>query len=139
MTRIEALNVLNRADANDVKAFTENLLPRLEPLGITVLKNRTGLVMLPATDNVQGTRFHLGEVLVAEAHVRLGDAEGYTACLGRDLEQALAIALLDASLTLPAFTDEIMTFVGQHKARHDAEDNVLHQKLEETRVHMETF
>jgi alpha-D-ribose 1-methylphosphonate 5-triphosphate synthase subunit PhnG len=139
MTRTESLGVLNRANANDVKAFVESLLPRLEPLGISVLKNRTGLVMLPATDSVQGTRFHLGEVLVAEAHVKLGDVEGYTACLGRDLEQALAIALLDAALTLPAFTDEIMTFVGQHKARHDAEDSVLHQKIGETRVHMETF
>lgn len=139
MTRVDVLSILNRADANEVKAFVEDLLPRLEPLGITVLKNRTGLVMLPATDNVQGTRFHLGEVLVAEAHVKLGDIEGYTACLGRDLERAIAIALLDAALTLPAFTDEIMTFVGQHKARRDAEDSALHQKLEETRVYMETF
>jgi alpha-D-ribose 1-methylphosphonate 5-triphosphate synthase subunit PhnG len=139
MTRVDVLSILNRADANEVKAFVEDLLPRLEPLGITVLKNRTGLVMLPATDNVQGTRFHLGEVLVAEAHVKLGDIEGYTACLGRDLERSIAIALLDAASTLPAFTDEIMTFVGQHKARRDAEDSVLHQKLEETRVYMETF
>jgi hypothetical protein len=30
-------------------------------------------------------------------------------------------------------------FVGQHKARQDADDSVLHQKIEETRVHMETF
>jgi alpha-D-ribose 1-methylphosphonate 5-triphosphate synthase subunit PhnG len=139
MTRMEALNVLNRTDATEVKAFAERLLPRLEPLGITVLKNRTGLVMLPATDSVQGTRFHLGEVLVAEAHVKLGETEGYTACLGRDLEQALAIALLDAASTFADFTDEIMTFVSQHKAKHDADDAVLQQKIEETRISMETF
>jgi alpha-D-ribose 1-methylphosphonate 5-triphosphate synthase subunit PhnG len=139
VTRIEVLSVLNRADAVEVKAFVEDLLPRLEPLGITVLKNRTGLVMLPAVDSVQGTHFHLGEVLVAEAHIKLGEAEGYTVCLGRDLEQALAIALLDAALATPLFADEIMMFVGQHKARQDADDSVLHQKIEETRVHMETF
>jgi alpha-D-ribose 1-methylphosphonate 5-triphosphate synthase subunit PhnG len=139
MNRNEALSILNRANASEVKAFAEYLLPRLEPLGITVLNNRTGLVMLPATDSVQGTRFHLGEVLVAETHIQLGETEGYTARLGRDLECSLAIALLDAASTLPDFADEIMTFVNQYKAKHDTDDAILEQKIAETRVQMETF
>ncbi|MDX2005467.1 MAG: phosphonate C-P lyase system protein PhnG [Meiothermus sp.] len=133
------LSVLARADAKEVKAFAEGLLPTLEAHGLSVLENRTGLVMLPGTDTAQGARFHLGEVLVCESRVRLGSAEGYAICLGRDLEQSLAVAILDAALQGDLEADLILSFVRQQEEKLEAADLELRKLVEGTRVEMETF
>ncbi len=139
-----ALSVLTRAPAADVKALVEALLPELGD--VSVLQNRTGIVMLPATDSVQGTQFHLGEVLVAEAQVRLHTAapdnhtcEGYAACLGRDVQQALALAILDAALRARQHVAVIDAFVLKQHVALQAADAALMQQVESTRVEMETF
>jgi len=129
--------VLSQAPAGPVKQFVEDLLPSLGT--IEVLQNRTGLVMLPAADTVDGTNFYLGEVLVAEAHIRLDGTEGYGACLGRDLEQALAVAILDAAASAGHKQAAIAAFVEQQQAALDAADNRLLRQVEATRVEMETF
>jgi alpha-D-ribose 1-methylphosphonate 5-triphosphate synthase subunit PhnG len=124
----EYLTILTHAPAPAVKALAETVIPHLG--SIQVLLNRTGLVMLPYTDTAQGARFHLGEVLVSESHVRIerGD-QGYAVCTGHDLKQSLAIALLD----------EILAFVAE-QARAQAEaDTALLRSVEATRVEMETF
>lgn len=133
------LSVLCRADASEVKAFVESLLPSLKVYGLSVRENRTGLVMLPSTDTSKGTRFHLGEVLVSESWVRLGRVEGYAVCLGRDLEQSLAVAFLDAALQAGLETDLIQTFVRQQAEKLEATDLDLRRLVEETRVEMETY
>ncbi len=133
------LSVLARAEAEAVKAFTEKLLPELERQGLEVLENRMGLVMLPATDTAQGTRFHVGEVLVAASRVRLGGLEGYAVCLGRDLEQTLAIAILDAALQGGWHAERVRAFVEQQAAKQSAEDARLARQIAATRVTMETF
>lgn len=133
------LSVLARADTLELKAFTEGLLPSLEPHQLEVLENRTGLVMLPSTDTAKGTRFHLGEVLVSESWVRLANTEGYAVCLGRDLEQSLAVAILDAALQADLQTDVIQTFVRQQEEKLEAADVELRRLVEGTRVEMETF
>jgi alpha-D-ribose 1-methylphosphonate 5-triphosphate synthase subunit PhnG len=124
--------------AEAIKLFADEMIPHLG--SITVLQNRTGLVMLPYTDSAQGTRFHLGEVLVAEAHVRLDSGiEGYAACVGRDLLQALAIALLDAALRAEIQIPAIEAFlIEQQIAQKEADEQLLRQ-VEATRVEMETF
>ena len=141
LTQSEYLSVLSQAPADAVKALAEEILPSVEP--ITVLTNRTGLVMLPYTDNAKGTIFHLGEVLVAEAHIRLGvdegGVEGYGMCLGRDLVQAMAIAVLDAAVTANSNVDTIMAFVSEHAALLAAADDQLLRSVESTRVEMQTF
>ena len=122
-----------------VKAFTELLLPVLGP--IDVLRNRTGIVMLPATDSVQGTRFHMGEVLMAEAHIRLRDhaTEGYGVCVGRDVQHALAVAILDATLRADLQTATVQQFVESQRATLIETDAALMRQVESTRVEMETF
>jgi alpha-D-ribose 1-methylphosphonate 5-triphosphate synthase subunit PhnG len=131
------LSVLARAAPEKVKAFVEDLIPELG--AIDVLENRTGLVMLPMTEPVHGAAFYVGEVLVAEARVRVGGSEGYAACLGRDLEQALAIALLDAALVGGFKRFEILGFVDELAADQLQEDDQLLKLVEATRVEMETF
>jgi alpha-D-ribose 1-methylphosphonate 5-triphosphate synthase subunit PhnG len=135
----EYLSVLTLAPAEEVKQFVEILLDDLGQ--ISVLQNRTGLVMLPYRDTAQGSAFYLGEVLVAEAHVRLENhkTEGYAVCTGRDLEQALAVSLLDAALQGNIETSRIELFISEQQQKQQTADDLLLKQVESTRVVMETF
>lgn len=132
------LTILTHSPAQTVKNFAERVLSQLGE--VTVLKNRTGLVMLPYTDSAEGTVFHLGEVLVAEAHIRLDTGtEGYGMVTGRDVVFAMGVAVIDAALTATIMTDEIDTFLTEQQAAQAASDDELLRKVESTRVEMETF
>ena len=140
------LSILSQTPADAVKELAEDILSLLEPLTtVHVLQNRTGIVMLPYTDSVKGIVFHVGEVLMAEAHVRLDlhasstAVEGYGACMGRDLQQALAIALLDAALRGNVHAEAINIFVMTQAAILQRADEALMNQVEATRVEMETF
>jgi alpha-D-ribose 1-methylphosphonate 5-triphosphate synthase subunit PhnG len=138
-THMDALSVLCRMDAARLKALAEQILPDLEPLGIEVQRNRTALSMLPMKDTAQGSTFYLGEVLVAEAWVRVGEAQGYAAVTGRDLEQALAAALLDAAGRLPEWWSWVEALVNAERDRQAAEDTLTLREIGATRAVMETF
>ncbi len=131
------LNVLARTPADVLKPFVDGLIPQLPR--VEVLESRTGLTMLPYTDTRAGTTFHLGEVLVAEGRVRLDTYEGYGACPGRDLQQALAIAICDAALQGGLHDATIRGFLDEHARAQAEEDDRLRRKVEATRVEMETF
>lgn len=134
------LSLLAAAPSEEVKAFVEKLLAELGP--VEVIENRSGLVMLPYTDTVKGVAFFLGEVLVTEAHVRWGNREGYAACLSRDLEQALAIAILDALLQAPSDHPAHIAslhFVDTQATTQAASDEELLRQVEATRVELEVF
>lgn len=131
------LGILSRSPADVVKEFADTLLPELGP--VEVLANRSGLVMVPMQDTARGGAFYLGEVLVAEALVRLEAAEGYGACLGRDLVQALAIALLDAALVAGKQGERITRFVQEQALALETADHELRNAIERTRVELETF
>lgn len=69
-------------------------------------------------------------MLLAEAHIRLGDPgniDGYGAVIGRDLEQAMAV--VDSALAAGIQTPGIKSFMTDQAAR----------QVEPTRVKMETF
>lgn len=133
------LEALARAEPEGLKALAEAVLPDLGP--VEVIRSRTGLVMLPLRDTVRGTAFHLGEVLVAEAHARLTDhgVEGYGMVIGRDLERAMAVALLDAAAAAGVRDGEVSAFAAAEAARQAAEDDATLLRVEATRVEMETF
>ena len=133
------LSVLARADDAALKAEAEALLPALGP--VEVIASRTGLVMMPMRETVQGTDFHLGEVLVAEAHLRLTDhaVEGYGMVTGRDLERAMAMAVLDGAYQAGITLERVVAFAaGQAATQADADEATL-RAIAATRVEMETF
>ncbi len=132
------LGVLARARPERLKPFAETLLDSMGE--ITVLTNRTGLVMVPMRDTVANVDFHLGEVLVSEAHIT--DAAGhvgYGMLTGRDLERAMAMAVVD--LRIAAFGQDIAIagFIAEERAYLAAEDDARMRQVEATRVEMETF
>jgi alpha-D-ribose 1-methylphosphonate 5-triphosphate synthase subunit PhnG len=135
----KALDILAASEPTAIKAFAEEILTDLGD--VIVLTNRTGLAMLPYEDTVKGTAFHLGEVLVAEAHIRLpaSGMEGYGAVTGRDLEQAMAMAVVDAAILTGHRTGPILEFLNGEAARQKGADRERLRKVEATRVQMETF
>lgn len=138
LDRMATLSVLTRAMPTATKDLADSAIPLLGH--IDVLRNRTGLVMLPYTDSAEGAAFHLGEVLVAEAHIRTENAgEGYGMVIGRDVVLAMAIAVLDACMAGELMTNEIATFVQQEQQRLADEDTELLKQVQATRVEMETF
>ncbi|MDO8985940.1 phosphonate C-P lyase system protein PhnG [Cypionkella sp.] len=130
------LDVLARADADRLATLAEEVLTGLGP--VEVVQSRTGLVMLPMRDTVQGTDFHLGEVLVAEAHIRAAGTEGYGMVVGRDLNRAMAMAVVDAAASLGQ-TPEIRAFLLREASIQTATDTDRLREVEATRVDMETF
>lgn len=136
-THEEMLGLLARADAARLKGVAEPLIASLGAL--EVLENRTGLVMLPMRDTAQGTHFHLGEVLVSEARLSAGGLEGYGMRRGRDLEAAMAMAVIDLSVALGLNHAECTTFLTEEATRQADEDRETLRRVEATRVDMETF
>lgn len=130
------LDILARANVGRLTELAEGLLAALGP--VEVVQSRTGLVMLPMRDTVLGTDFHLGEVLVAEAHIRAAGTEGYGVVVGRDLDRAMAMAVVDAAASLGQ-TPEIRAFLHREAAEQAATDTARLREVEATRVDMETF
>ena len=72
----------------------------------------SGLIMLRGRIGGDGAPFNVGEATVSRAAVRLATGEtgfGYT--LGRDIRKAELIALCDALIQTPDFTDLVETHV----------------------------
>ena len=131
------LGVLARADADRLKAFAEPLLADLPE--VAVIENRTGLVMLPMRDTAQGTHFHLGEVLMSEARISAGGQDGYGMRRGRDLEAAMAMAVVDLAVALGHAPGACTAFLAkEHRTQTEADRDTL-RRVEATRVDMETF
>ncbi|MBN8950606.1 MAG: phosphonate C-P lyase system protein PhnG [Rhizobium sp. 60-20] len=135
----QALEILAASRPANIKASAERVLDTLGE--VDVVANRTGLAMLPLIDTVKNTAFHLGEVLVSEAHIRVPDraVEGYGAVVGRDLEHAMAMAVIDAAIAANHQADIILELLEAERLHQQAEDRLLLQKVEATRVQMETF
>ncbi len=133
----DALGTLARADADKLKNFAETLIPDLGE--IEVLQSRSGLVMLPIRDTAGGVAFHLGEVLMSEAHIRKGEAKGYGMRRGHDLEASMAMALIDLALTSGVRTDDCAAFCNAEAAALAQADKDVLRRVEATRVNMETF
>jgi alpha-D-ribose 1-methylphosphonate 5-triphosphate synthase subunit PhnG len=134
----EALGVLARSEPRQLKALAEQLL---EGLGdISVITNRTGLVMVPMRDTVENVDFHLGEVLVSEAHIAdAAGAVGYGMITGRDLERAMAMAVVDLAMATGTGVAEIEALLDAERSRLAAIDDDRMRRVEATRVEMETF
>lgn len=132
------LSVLAQAPAPLLKRLVDDhLLPGLP--AVAVVHNVSGLVMIPARDTAQGVAHHLGEALVSEARVRIGAAEGYGACLGADLEQAVAIAVADAAVQSGLLLPIIGPFVTDAARRLEADEAQMRLRVQLTKVEMETF
>ncbi|MGB0904032.1 MAG: phosphonate C-P lyase system protein PhnG, partial [Mangrovicoccus sp.] len=83
--------------------------------------------------------FHLGEVLVSQAHIRAEGHEAYGLRRGHDLEAAMAMALVDLALLRGIRVSECTAFCAQAAAEQAQADRARLSRIEATRVNMETF
>ena len=134
----EMLDILARARPDRLKQHAEALLNDMGE--ITVIANRTGLVMVPMRDTVQNVDFHLGEVLVSEAQITDPAGQiGYGMVTGRDLERARARAVVGLSVAARGRDDATARFLAEEKTHLDHVDAERMRQVEATRVEMETF
>lgn len=133
----DTLSTLARANSVRLKSFAETLLPDLGE--IEVLKSQSGLVMLPMRDTAKGVAFHLGEVLMSEAHIKAGQQEGYGLRRGHDLEASMAMALVDLALQRGVSAAECEAFCRAEAEALADQDTETLRRVEATRVDMETF
>lgn len=104
--RQEALGILANAAMSDLNALWsvwEN-----QPQVQMVRAPETGLIMLRGRTGGGGAPFNLGEATVSRASVRIETGEiGHGYCLGRDLDKARLIAVIDAVLQREPMNVEI--------------------------------
>jgi alpha-D-ribose 1-methylphosphonate 5-triphosphate synthase subunit PhnG len=132
------LDILARARPERLKSLAEMLLDHMGE--ISVMANRTGLVMVPMRDTVENIDFHLGEVLVSEAHITdAAGTIGYGMVTGRDLERAMAMAVVDLRVATVGEEPAVAHFLAEESAFLAAEDDRRMRQVEATRVEMETF
>ncbi len=132
------LSVLCQSDPKTIKAFTEDkILPQIET--VKTIKNRVGSIAVPIEDAVTSKPFILGEALTAEAEIEADGITGYAAVLGRDLELAIAIALVDACVQGNRFAETVEPFVLELETKLLQEEEQLMKKVQSTQVKMETF
>lgn len=135
----DVLSVLARADPAELARAAERVLPLLG--SVEVIHSRSGLMMMPMRDTVEGAAFHLGEVLVAEAHIRLpaSGAEGYGLVLGHDLERAMAMAVVDVALHAGIETQALEAFIARTQSQLAQADDETLRDVAATRVDMDSF
>lgn len=99
ISRRERTEVLVESDpslARDLAALVER-----EAAVTNVAEPRQGLVMCEVRETARNSRFYLGEALMTECRVRIGDTEGLGCALGGNGQLARSLAVVDAAFSLP--------------------------------------
>jgi alpha-D-ribose 1-methylphosphonate 5-triphosphate synthase subunit PhnG len=117
------------------------LLEAISGRGAEIIKEpETGLIMMNARDCFN-TEFHLGEVLVTTAEVRIGGQRGWGMIMGDDGERALLLAGLDVILreTADLFATEVRAELGKWLSKAEAALMSERQRAATTRVNFQTM
>lgn len=93
--RDSRVGLLARADRDTLIHLADACLRECEVS--TLSGPQLGTVLLQVREPVERRRFYLGDVLVTEARLRLGEHEGWAMRLGDDPEATVAAAVCDAA------------------------------------------
>ena len=104
MEKKRFFRILGRASRQQVSALAA---PYKEKQRITVIKEPAkSLAMIRMRAPVKESLFYLGEVIVCEASVLLGQTKGTAVTMGDDFEKVLDMAVLDAAVNAGIFQEE---------------------------------
>lgn len=96
MMKKRLFSIMAKASLSEIQVIAE---PLTHKYSIQIIKEPTkSLAMVQLRETVQESLFYIGEVLVVEAIVSIGDVKGMAVTLGDDFEKVLAMAILDACL-----------------------------------------
>ena len=135
MTREQRCEAIALAVAGDLVTLAEEILADTT-VQVQVLRAPTvGTVMLRARESVENLVFNVGEALVTEAFVSIGDYQGYAIVQGMERELALAGAICDAAVEAehPA-TPRILTALYAAEARAATARRAAWAEVADTRV-----
>lgn len=104
MEKKRFFRILGKASRQQVSALAA---PYKEKQRITVIKEPAkSLAMIRMREPVKESLFYLGEVIVCEASVLLGQTKGTAVTMGDDFEKVMDMAVLDAAVNAGIFQEE---------------------------------
>ena len=104
MEKKRFFRILGKASRQQVSALAA---PYKEKQRITVIKEPAkSLAMIRMWEPVKESLFYLGEVIVCEASVLLGQTKGTAVTMGDDFEKVMDMAVLDAAVNAGIFQGE---------------------------------
>lgn len=127
MEKKRLFQILSRAQRSDVIRLGE-MLQQQYPVTI-VKKPEKSLTMIRMREPVKNSLFYLGEAIITEAVVSLGDTVGTAVTMGDDFEKTLHMAIIDAAENKGVFTQEdLLLEWEQAQQRKIAQENAMFQK-----------
>ncbi|KAF5414757.1 MAG: hypothetical protein C5S48_07730 [Candidatus Methanogaster sp.] len=138
MNRDKRFELIAHANSERICEIAERILADTE---VEVIKKPVGgMIMMRFRDTAEKCIFNLGEVLVTEAEVRIGEELGYAMVMGRDPEAALAGAILDAAVEAEhTLAPEIVDLLGSEEVRRKEELQKTRAEVVTTKVDFEVM
>ncbi|MFW6022594.1 MAG: phosphonate C-P lyase system protein PhnG [Halanaerobiaceae bacterium] len=138
MDYLEVIKIFSNMDLEKLDSIREKVRMKYS---ISLIKPvDTSLVMMGTKDSVQFTSFYLGEVLISQCVVSVGNYYGYGYIMGENLQKAYNLAVIDAIWCRDSeLTTEIEELLTEEK---DRQENILKKEyeiLEKTRVQFESM
>lgn len=132
---------VHRAVSTMTRPAVRALLEEISAQGAEIIKEpETGLIMMNTKDCFN-TEFHLGEVLVTQAELRIGGQRGWGMIMGDDGERALLLAGLDVILrkTADSFAEKVGAELGTWLVQAEAALVGERQRAATTRVNFQNM
>ncbi|TBL70523.1 phosphonate C-P lyase system protein PhnG [Paenibacillus thalictri] len=138
LKRSQITRILIEGDRQLLKRLCALVEETAEP--VVVKAPEKSLVMSKARDSVSGQPFYLGEILVTECTVALGETHGFGLLIGEDAQSAYELAVVDAAfhagLPVTANWTSLLEQEEQRIAKRRAEEQ---ERIMKTRVHFDTM
>lgn len=124
MEKKRFFRILGRASRQQVSALAA---PYKEKQRITVIKEPAkSLAMIRMREPVKESLFHLGEVIVCEASVLLGQTKGTAVTMGDDFEKVMDMAVLDAAVNAGIFQEDALLILEAAQIAETEKENALY-------------
>lgn len=139
MNKERLRTILHRVDNGILSQLAHSVLAAVPEIRV-IKPPQMGLVMMRARETVENQPFNLGEVLVTECTVALGEATGWGCCLGDDPDRAYHLAVLDLALHLGVGpVDRIEAALLAQEERILQEDRAEFANIARSRVQFEVL
>jgi len=119
--------ILTKADSRTVAALSAEIQKAHHP--VIIKEPGKTLTMVKMREPVKQSLFYIGEVIVCEAIVELGDIKGVSVVMGDDAEKALNMAIIDAAVNKGVFSG-MGILLALEKEQNDCvmRENAMHLK-----------
>ena len=124
MEKKRFFRILGKASRQQVSALAA---PYKEKQRITVIKEPAkSLAMIRMREPVKESLFYLGEVIVCEASVLLGQTKGTAVTMGDDFEKVMDMAVLDAAVNAGIFEEDALLILEAAQTAETEKENALY-------------